>query len=66
MSARSHADRGQLFGWDGQTMWVEQTLEPTTCPSVSPIRGIPCGLKAGHRGDHENSGRYWSQGMRQR
>ena len=26
MTARSHTDRGQLFGWDGANMWVEQTL----------------------------------------
>ena len=29
MSARSHAGRGQLFGHDGQTMWIEQTLDTT-------------------------------------
>ena len=27
MSAKSHTDRGQLFGWDGANMWVEQTLD---------------------------------------
>ena len=27
VTARSHADRGQLFGWDGANMWVEQTLD---------------------------------------
>ena len=25
-AARSHTDRGQLFGWDGASMWVEQSI----------------------------------------
>lgn len=33
MNARSHADRGQLFGYDGQTMWIEQTLEVAPTPA---------------------------------
>ena len=44
MIARSHADRGQLFGWDGANMRVEQTLGSvpdevrTICPGSGKVQ----------------------------
>ena len=39
MTTRNHAERGQLFGWDGRTMWVEQTLEPSHAPTATIAPG---------------------------
>lgn len=37
MTARSHTDRGQLFGWDGANMWVEQTLGDAPRYGLDPV-----------------------------
>lgn len=36
--ARNTHDDGRLFGYDGQNMWVEQTLDDQVTHHIGPIR----------------------------